>query len=307
MFDLSFWYYSRNVNIHYARENATSSTPRIEEIVTIPGSTVITVNGETEPVHGIVTEPGDRPLLSYAHPMENDVVHQSEKGSKVGFTRVTESTGYKQSAKERVQYQERRENTRQISVSYDIPGKGKHVREYTWTGQQEKPDEKITFQEERKHTKDVSLTLGLDEARPDIPPQQTTTQTTRTVDRQEKIVFAEERPQPKRDVSVNIGLEEDRRVHREEKKVVDIRKRTEEHYEPPPQEKIVFQEEREVRKDVNVVLGLEDYETAPPFEPLPVEKFTFEGKIHIFIDVALVYAKVLATSYTVHQYFMPMT
>ncbi|GAV04198.1 hypothetical protein RvY_14510 [Ramazzottius varieornatus] len=300
----------RNVNIHYARENVTSPTPRIEEIATIAGSTVITVNGEDKPVHGIVTEPGDRPLLSFAQPIEKDVVHQSEKGSRSGFTRVTESKGYKQSAKEQVQYQERRENVRQISVSYDIPGKGKHVREYTWTGQQEKPDEKITFQEERRHTKDVNMILGLDKPRPYVPSPPTTTETTRTVDRQEKIVFAEERPQPARDVSVNIGLqeevkkmevsrrpieantfrfEEERKHERQVDMVVGLNEDV--YYEPPPQEKIVFQEEREVKKDVSVTLGLEDYETAPPFEPLPVEKFTFEETrvIPAQHDVALIF------------------
>ena len=210
----------RNVhhNIHYARENVTSPTPRIEEIVTIPGSTVITVNGEHgEPVHGIVTEPGERPLLPAAQPIDRDVVHQSEKGSKYGFSRVTESAGFKQSAREKVQYAERQENTRQISVSYTVPGRGKETREYTWDeAHPQQPQERITFQEDREHRKDVSLTLGLDEQprlpAPPRPQRGPTTERTEVVDRKEKIVFAETRQPPRREVSVNLSLETDQQV-----------------------------------------------------------------------------------------------
>ncbi|OQV25175.1 hypothetical protein BV898_00864 [Hypsibius exemplaris] len=239
----------RNVhhNIHYARENVTSPTPRIEEIVTIPGSTVITVNGEHEPVHGIVTEPGDRPLLPVAHPIERDVVHQSEKGSKYGFTRVTESKGFKQSAKEKVQYQERQENTRQISVSYSVPGRGKETREYTWDGIHEQPEEKITFQEDREHRKDVSLTLGLDSLQPRLPqrPTSTTTERTQTTDLKEKIVFAETREPQQREVSVNLSLQTDR-----QKQEISAR-------HPIESNTFHFEEAVNRERSVNLVVGLD--------------------------------------------------
>ncbi|XP_055328549.1 uncharacterized protein LOC129581471 isoform X2 [Paramacrobiotus metropolitanus] len=303
-------HFSGETHLHYVRPSAKSPTPRIEEIVTVPsGSTLITVNGEQEPVHGIVTEPTDRPF-PVAVTDEETLVHQSDKAARTGFTRVTDTKGYKKSASEKVTYQETRENQRQITISYDVPGVGKETREYTWQGAQQQPSEKITFEETRERLHDVSLTLGM------AHQARTTTETTV---REDKFVFDEIREAPRRDVSVKlaidtqqdvvtsraplpaykfhfeeeikrehdvnfvIGLQQEQERHKRTAERTEIyeRKEVREDIYRQPVDKMMFREDREITRDVSLTLGM---------QPLPVaqaEKVTFHEDREVTRDVSL--------------------
>jgi hypothetical protein len=97
----------------------------------------------------------------------------------------------------------------------------------------------------------------------------------------------QQRPQ-----SIHERKESHRSAHHQRQELYDIR--TEEvqdvlYQQPVP--KVTFHEDRQVTKDVSFTLGLEDYETAEPFEALPVEKITFEETREVVADhdVAVVF------------------
>lgn len=220
-------------------------SPRIEEIVSVPGSTVIKVNGEFETVHGIVSEPDYHIPITVAK--DDNLIHESEKGSLYAFTRATASNGHLQSAKEKVSYEEKRESQRQIAVSYDVPGVGKETREYTWDGINQQPQEKITFEESRDHSKDVTVKFGLDAQRQEAEAYHTTTETKET---EEKFVFDETRETPHKEISVKLAIEG-------QQEVAAVR-------QPTTADMFHFNEEIDREREVSVIVNLDQEDQPQP-------------------------------------------
>ena len=191
-------------------------------------------------------------------------------------------------------YEEKQQSSRQVTVSYDVPGVGKESHEYLWDGIHQRPEEKITFQETReRRTKDVGFVIGLNEQRQMATTQQQSM--TETKDVQEKFVFEETRKPPPKDVSVTLALEtwRDERISRVE--------------HPQSADTFRFDEEIRREREVNVLLGLTEQQRAArtvqeayeydlykreeiqemrQYEAIPQEKLTFHEDRKVARDVS---------------------